>query len=69
MAMGLFDWCAPAEGIFTALNALPRNTPCQVFVDPYAGHFTIDATDFLKGEGILEVPRWQGSAADNKLAR
>ena len=53
----------------SALNALPRDTPCQVFVDPYGGHFTLDAADFYKGGGLLEVPRWQGTAADNKLVR
>ncbi|MHB9023750.1 MAG: acetylxylan esterase [Armatimonadota bacterium] len=67
LAIGLFDFCAPAEGIFTAINALPKDTPCQVFIDPYGGHFTLDAADFNQGVGMLEVPRWQGSDADNKL--
>lgn len=69
LAMGLFDFCAPAEGIFTAINALPKNTRCDVFIDPYGGHFTIDLTDFHQGKGILEVPRWQGTAAENKLGQ
>lgn len=66
-AIGLFDYCAPAEGIFTAFNALPKDTPCQAFVDPYGGHFTIDVADFNKGEGIIDVPRWYGTDAENKL--
>ena len=69
LAFGLFDFCAPAEGIFTALNALPKDTPCEIFVDPYGGHFTIDLTKFNQGTGTLEVPRWQGSDADNKLVK
>lgn len=67
LAFGLFDWCAPAEAIFTALNALPKETPCELLVDPYGDHFTIDSAGFLKDEGMLEVPRWEGSAAENKM--
>lgn len=68
-AIGLFDFCAPAEGLFSAFNALPVATPCQVMVDPYGGHFTIDTTRFNAGKGLVDVPRWQGTAADNKLVR
>ena len=67
LAMGLFDFCAPAEGIFTAINALPKDTRCDVFIDPYGGHFTIDLSDFHQGKGILEVPRWFGTAKENQL--
>ena len=69
LAFGLFDFCAPAEGIFTALNALPRQTPCQVFVDPYGGHFTLDTREFDRNVGMIDIPRWQGTDADNKLNR
>ena len=65
LALGLFDECAPAEGIFTAINALPKETKCEVFIDPYGSHFSIDDS---RSSGIgLEVPRWQGTAAENKL--
>ncbi len=69
LAFGLFDFCAPAEGIFSALNALPKDTPCEVFVDPYAGHLTIDLAEFNQGKSLLEVPRWYGTVAENKLVR
>ena len=65
VGMGLFDWCAPAEGIFTAINALPPDTSCQVFIDPYAGHHSIDYSRWNAGEDFIEVPRWQGTARDN----
>jgi len=67
LATGLFDFCAPAEGIFTAINALPKETECKVFIDPYGGHFSLDLTGFNAGGGAVEVPRWQGTAAENKL--
>jgi len=67
LATGLFDFCAPAEGIFTAINALPKETPCKIFIDPYGGHFSLDLTGFGAGIGLVEVPRWQGTAAENKL--
>lgn len=67
LATGLFDFCAPAEGIFTAINALPKETECKVFIDPYGGHFTLDLTGFNAGSGAVEVPRWHGTAAENKL--
>lgn len=65
LGMGLFDWCAPAEGIFTAINALPADTKCRVFIDPYAGHNTIDYTRFKQQADFVEVPRWQGTASEN----
>ncbi|HEY3397216.1 MAG TPA: acetylxylan esterase [Armatimonadota bacterium] len=67
LALGLFDFCAPAEGIFTAINALPPDTKCEVFVDPFGGHFTLNATGFNAGEPGVQVPRWQGTAEENKL--
>ncbi|MCE9608313.1 MAG: acetylxylan esterase [Planctomycetia bacterium] len=67
LATGLFDFCAPAEGIFTAINALPKETRCKIFIDPYGGHFTLDLTGYGSGVGVVEVPRWQGTAAENKL--
>jgi cephalosporin-C deacetylase len=69
LALGLFDFCAPAEGIFTAINALPKDTKCEVFVDPYGGHFTLNAPGFDRGEPGVQIPKWQGTAADNKLAK
>jgi cephalosporin-C deacetylase-like acetyl esterase len=63
IGMALFDWCAPAEGIFTAINALPPDTKCEVFIDPFAGHHTIDYSR-MQGD-LIEVPRWQGTAAEN----
>ena len=65
--LGLFDFTGPVEGVFTAINALPPDTRCRVMLDPYGGHFT---SDFSKREGVteaVEIPRWQGTDADNKL--
>lgn len=69
LGIGLFDFCAPAEGIFTAINALPKTTACEVFIDPYGGHFSLNIPAFYKGEKGLEVQRWYGTAADNKLQK
>ncbi len=69
LGFGLFDWCAPAEGIYSAINALPQETKCDIFVDPYGGHFSFDSPRFNAGEGVLEAPRWYGTDADNKVAR
>jgi len=69
LATGLFDFCAPTEGIFTAINALPKETVCKIFIDPYGGHFSLDLTGFGAGVGVVEVPRWQGTAAENKLGQ
>ncbi len=65
---GLFDWCAPAEGIFTAINNLPKETTCHVFIDPFGGHFTLNQTRFQSNDPGLEIPRWHGTDADNKVA-
>jgi cephalosporin-C deacetylase len=69
LCIGLFDFCAPAEGIFTAINALPKETKCAVFVDPYAGHFTINSARFNSNDPGIEIPRWHGTAEDNKVAK
>ncbi|HEY3418291.1 MAG TPA: acetylxylan esterase [Armatimonadota bacterium] len=69
LATGLFDFCAPAEGIFTAINALPNDTKCEVFIDPYGGHFTLDVKRFNSNEPGVDIPRWQGTDEENKLAR
>jgi cephalosporin-C deacetylase-like acetyl esterase len=69
LGLGLFDFCAPAEGIVTAINALPRETTCEVFIDPYGGHFSLHLPAFGSGEKGLEIPRWYGTTADNKLGR
>lgn len=68
-AFGLFDFCAPAEGIFTAINALPPETKCEVFVDPYGGHFTLNAPGFDKGEPGVQIPRWYGTDEENKVLK
>lgn len=65
---GLFDWCAPAEGLFSAINALPRDTQCSVVVDPYGGHFTFNHALVRQGKRMV-IPRWEGTADDNKVAR
>lgn len=67
LAMGLFDFCAPAEGIFTAINAISPEVKVEVFVDPFGGHFTLNAPGFNSGEPGVQVPRWQGTAEENKL--
>ncbi|OPZ28376.1 MAG: Acetyl esterase Axe7A precursor [Lentisphaerae bacterium ADurb.BinA184] len=67
LGIGLFDFCAPAEGIFSAINALPPDVPCRVYADPFGGHSSYNYAlleDAAKG---LTVPRWEGTAADNKL--
>ncbi len=69
LALGLFDFCAPAEGIFTAINALPADTKCEVFVDPFGGHFTLNAPGFDKGEPGVQIPRWYGTDEDNKVVK
>lgn len=69
LCFGLFDFCAPAEGIFTAINALPKETKCAVFIDPFGGHFTLNQTRFNSNDPGTDIPRWYGSAADNKLVR
>ncbi|MHB9132650.1 MAG: acetylxylan esterase [Armatimonadota bacterium] len=69
LGFGLFDFCAPAEGIYTAINALPKDTPVNIFVDPFGGHFTYNSTRFDSGDAGIEVPRWLGTAEDNKLVR
>ncbi len=68
LAFGLFDFCAPAEGIFSAINAMPAGTKVEVFVDPYGGHFTLNAPGFNQGEPGVQIPRWQGTLEENKLA-
>jgi len=65
--IGLFDFTGPAEGVFTAINDLPKDTKCKVVIDPYGGHFTSNFAGREEGAHALEVPRWQGSNADNKL--
>ncbi|MHB9131001.1 MAG: acetylxylan esterase [Armatimonadota bacterium] len=69
IGFGLFDSCAPAEGIYSAINALPKETKCEIFADPYGGHFSFDYPHFNAGEGVLEAPRWYGTAEDNKIVR
>jgi hypothetical protein len=61
IGFGLFDPCAPGEGIFTAINALPRQTPCEVFIDPYAGRFSSNLRRFGTGEPGLTAATWRGS--------
>jgi cephalosporin-C deacetylase-like acetyl esterase len=67
LGLGLFDWCAPAEGIVTAINALPPDVECQTFVDPYGGHFTLNYAMLQDAAKGTVVPRWSGSDKDNKV--
>jgi cephalosporin-C deacetylase-like acetyl esterase len=67
LGLGLFDFCAPAEGVFSAINALPKETVCKAFVDPYGGHFTYNYALLESAAQGIQVPRWEGSTADNKL--
>ena len=69
LGFGLFDFCAPAEGIFSAINALPPTTRCQSFVDPYGGHFTYNHALLQDAAQGITVPRWLGTDADNKMNR
>jgi hypothetical protein len=54
LAFGLFDWTGPAEGIFSGLNTLPLDTPCELRVDPYGGHTAMDYGGFYQGLGLLD---------------
>lgn len=67
LCIGLFDWCAPAEGIFTGINDLPKDTKCVVFIDPYGGHFTLNQSRYQSNDPGIEIPRWFGTDADNKV--
>jgi len=64
--VGLFDFTGPVEGILTAINALPAGTACQMVVDPYGGHFTVNYAGRDAGNAP-QVPRWLGTDAENKL--
>ena len=64
--VGLFDFTGPVEGILTAINALPASTPCQMVVDPYGGHFTVNYGGRDAGNAP-PVPRWLGTDTENKL--
>lgn len=68
LGFGLFDSCAPAEGIYSAVNALPEDVKCQIYVDPYGGHFSFNYNEFNKGETFIEAPRWEGSKNENYLS-
>ena len=65
---GLFDWCAPAEGIISALNGLPRDTPSEFYADPFGDHFTSDQSRMYHNAPPMEIPRWSGTAEENKVA-
>jgi len=67
--VGLFDFTGPAQGIFTGINDLPKDTVCKVVIDPYGGHFTSHFEGRQDASKVVEIPRWQGSNADNKLNR
>lgn len=67
LGIGLFDFCAPAEGIFSAINALPPGVPCRVYADPFGGHFTYNHALLQDAAQGVTVPRWEGTTADNKL--
>ncbi len=65
--VGLFDFCGPAQGIFTGINDLPKDTECKVVLAPYGGHFTSNFEGRKDASKVVPIPRWQGSNADNKL--
>jgi cephalosporin-C deacetylase len=67
LGIGLFDFCAPAEGIFSAINALPKTVNCRVYTDPFGGHFTYNYAILEDAASGITIPHWEGSAADNKL--
>ncbi len=67
LGVGLFDFCAPAEGIFSAVNAIPAATTVRVYTDPYGGHFTYDHKLLQDAAQGVIVPKWQGTAEENKL--
>ena len=72
LLFGLFDFCAPAEGLFSALNGLPLSVRCEVYADPYGGHHTSTGEArkrFYGNEPAIVIPRWRGSARDNKLVK
>jgi len=65
--VGLFDFTGPAQGIFTAINDLPKGTECKVVLAPYGGHFTSNFEGRQDASKVVPIPRWQGTDADNKL--
>jgi len=66
---GLFDFCGPFEGILTAMNTLPADSPCRMVIDPYGGHFTLDLRGREGADAAVPIPRWVGSDKDNKLTK
>ena len=68
LCFGLFDWCAPGEGIMSAVNGLPKDTRVEVFADPFGDHFHSTYERANKGAPAIEIPRWQGTDADNKVS-
>jgi cephalosporin-C deacetylase len=66
---GLFDFCAPFEGVLTAVNALPPDAPFRMVIDPYGGHFTLNVAGRQGAEHAVAIPRWIGSDQDNKLSK
>ena len=54
------------QGVLTAINALPRDTPCHMIIDPYGGHFTSNYAGRDNGN-LSPIPRWQGTAEENKV--
>jgi hypothetical protein len=63
--LALFDFTGPVQGVLTGINALPAETPCQMVIDPYGGHFTSNYRGRDAGNAPL-VPRWVGTAEENK---
>jgi len=63
------DFCAPAEGIFTAFNALPRRRPARCLSIRTAAISRWMPPISTRAAARLKVPRWQGTDADNKLTR
>ena len=72
LVFGLFDFCAPAEALFTAVNGLPPSVRREIYADPYGSHHTSTGEAmkrFYGNEPPIKIPRWQGSKKDNKLVR
>lgn len=69
LGFGLFDWCAPAEAIFSAVNGLPKDTPVELYADPFGDHHNSDLGRLFQKSAPIEIPRWQGSDEENKVVR
>jgi cephalosporin-C deacetylase len=65
LGFGLFDWCAPAEGILSAVNGLPRDVAREVYADPFGDHFNSELSRLWTRAAPIAIPRWQGTDAQD----